>query len=102
MKVREMMTIQVVTARPDTSLEAGGPSDGGAEDQRSPRRAVQVEDGHVRLEGSVQAKTEAASLEEPIAGVDGVWSVQSDVRFLVDDTQRHDETRPFRVPRPNW
>lgn len=66
------------------------------------RLSVEVEDGHVRLEGSVQARTEAALLEELIAGVDGVWSVESNVRFLVDDTQRHDETRPFGVPRPNW
>lgn len=66
------------------------------------RLTVEVEDGHVRLEGSVQARTEAALLEELIAGVDGVWSVESNVRFLVDDTQRHDETRPFGVPRPNW
>ncbi|MFP3914532.1 MAG: CBS domain-containing protein [Actinomycetota bacterium] len=66
------------------------------------RVSVEVEDGKVLLTGSVQARTEAALLEELVATVDGVWSVDADLRYLVDDTKRQDEPRPFGVPRPNW
>lgn len=53
---------------------------------------VEVSEGHVHLTGWVQARTEAALLEELIACVDGVLSVRCDLGFLVDDTGHQDET----------
>lgn len=64
--------------------------------------SVVVKDGHVDLAGSVPTKTEARLLEELSAGVDGVMSVDSGLHYLVDDTKRADESRPYGVPRPNW
>lgn len=68
----------------------------------SDRVDVKVENGCVMLEGTVEAKTEAQILEDLVAGVDGVISVESSVGYLVDDTHRSDEARPLGVPRPNW
>lgn len=62
--------------------------------------SVEVREGNVHLAGFVQAKTEAALLQELIGAVDGVWSVDSSLRFLVDDTRRHDEPTPFGVCQP--
>lgn len=66
------------------------------------RLAVEVEDGNVRIEGSVQARTEASLLEDLVSEVDGVWSVEAQIHYLVDDTRRSEETRPYGAPRPNW
>lgn len=64
--------------------------------------SVEVEEGRVRLEGTVPARTEAELLSDLVPGVDGVISVDSRVRYLVDDTARTEESRPYGVPRPNW
>jgi len=63
---------------------------------------ITVDQGRVTLEGTVPAKTEARLLEDLVGGVDGVLSVESGLRYLVDDTRRIDEPRPAGVPRPNW
>lgn len=64
--------------------------------------SVEVDEGRVRLEGTVPARTEANLLAGLVPGVDGVISVESSVRYLVDDTARAEEARPYGVPRPNW
>lgn len=64
--------------------------------------AVTVDDGRVNLAGTVPTRTEARLLEDLVAGVDGVMEVTCTVGYLMDDTRRSEETRPFGVPRPNW
>jgi CBS domain-containing protein len=64
--------------------------------------SVSVDEGRVELEGLVPAKTEAQLLADLVPSVDGVISVDSRVRYQVDDTVRTDESRPYGVPRPNW
>src|SRR5690606_1649568 len=64
--------------------------------------SVEVEEGNVQLEGTVPARTEANLLADLVPGVDGVISVHSRVHYLVDDTVRTEEARPYGVPRPNW
>lgn len=63
---------------------------------------VEVDNGHVALAGTVEAKTEAAMLEELASRVDGVIAVDSNVQYRVDDTRGADGARPLGAPRPNW
>lgn len=66
------------------------------------RLSVEVTDGRVTIRGTVQARTEAALIEDLVSTVDGVWSVDTDIRYLVDDTRPANESRPFGTPRSNW
>ena len=63
---------------------------------------VTVEEGRVRLEGTLQAKTEVQLLEELAGRVDGVLAVDANLRYLVDDTKPAEDTWVAGAPRPNW
>lgn len=63
---------------------------------------VTVDQGHVALGGTVDAKTEAALLEELASRVDGVIAVDCNVHFRVDDTRGAEGARSLGAPRPNW
>jgi CBS domain-containing protein len=47
---------------------------------------VEVKDGHVHLEGTVDRRSTATILEKLIGLVDGVDSVHNDLRWALDDT----------------
>ena len=47
---------------------------------------VEVKDGHVRLEGTVDRRSTATIVEKLIGLVDGVDSVHNDLRWALDDT----------------
>lgn len=64
--------------------------------------AVEVEDGTVRLSGTVATRTESLLLCELSTKVDGVMGIDSKLRYLVDDTHRSSDMPQFGMPRPNW
>ena len=66
------------------------------------RVTVTVEEGRVRLEGTLQAKTEVQLLEGRAGRVDGVLAVDANLRYLVDDTKPAEDTWVAGAPRPNW
>src|SRR5690606_5815905 len=82
-EIRERLIGQVLAIEPD-------------------RVTVTVEDGRVRLEGTLQAKTESQLLEELASRVDGVLGVDANLRYLVDDTKPAEDTWVAGAPRPNW
>lgn len=64
--------------------------------------AVRVEDGRVEMSGTLPARTDAELLTDLARNVDGVITVVGRLGYLVDDTTRAAEARPYGVPRPNW
>ncbi|MGH3651279.1 MAG: CBS domain-containing protein [Acidimicrobiia bacterium] len=99
MKVRDLMTTDVITIGGDASMKEAA------------RRMIEAgvsglvvtgDEGNVTLSGRLETKSDATPLEDLAKRVDGVVSVKTALTWEVDNTKLEMVSPPPPRPRPNW